>query len=452
MAPRIDRGGNVFMGVRRLRAALTAAVSVSVVCGLAFSTTPALAGAPEAPEVEGVHFVAATASSDTLEAQLNPEEQGVSCKVQFVSEAVFKASGFTDGVSATGCAPVPPANEFGDGGSPVAFTALLEGLEEGVTYEYRIVASNGAGTLETAPALLSRSAPVVLETTPGPEVSAVGQHTAVVTPTFDPEVQAPIGTSYYVIFGSERASGNASVHQSAASGLVAESAAPVTLTGLQADTTYRYAVLVSNGNAATVGPEHQFTTLPSEAPNAPPAIGAQSTRYVNENGAVIEGEINPEGQASTYQVQYGTSTGYGLTAPAAPAELSAFTSSHGVFTDLGGLSPGTTYHYRILASNASGTSYGPDETFATTGATQTSTFTPFAVPSVPRLAIAPYTFPAQTAGSAPGTSKVVVRKHKQSTPASACKKASKKTTRAKCRKNAHKQRSRKHTNSDGKRG
>jgi hypothetical protein len=405
----------------------------------------------EKPVVENARFVAATPNSDTLEAQLNPEYEGVTCEVQYISEAVFDASGFTEGVSSTGCTTVPPATGFGQGGSPVAFTATLSDLQESVAYEYRIVAGNGTGTLETAPQRLARTAPRVLETAPGPEVSDLTQDTVLLTPTLNPEVEAPIEASYYVVYGSEPGSLEASGHLQAGSGFVSQTVKPVTLTGLKPDTTYYYAVLVSNGNAAVVGTEHQFTTLAAEAPAGVPVVGSESAQYASEDSAVIEGEINPQGQAASYQVQYGTSTGYGSSAPVAPAELAASTSSKGVFVGLAGLAPGTTYHYRILASNASGTSYGPDQTFTTTGAQQDTTFVPFSVPSVPQFTIAPYDFPTQTATGTPSKPKVRVRGHKRTGTPSVCREKAK-AKRTQCEMHAHKHGPRKQVKSGGKRG
>jgi phosphodiesterase/alkaline phosphatase D-like protein len=403
----------------------------------------------EKPVVENARFVAATTNSETLEAQLNPEYLGVSCEVQYVSEAVFDASGFTAGVSSAGCTTVAPASEFGQGGSPVAFTATLSELQESAAYEYRIVAANGTGTLETAPQRLARTAPQVLETVPGPEASDVTQDTALITPTLNPDVQAPIEASYYVVYGSEPASLEASGHLQAGSGFVPQTTAPVTLTGLKPDTTYYYAVLVSNGNAAVVGTEHQFTTLAAEIPAQAPVVGSESAQYVSEDSVVIEGEINPQGQAAGYEVQYGVSAGYGSLAPASPAELAAVTSSKGVFVGLAGLAPGTTYHYRILASNASGTSYGPDQTFTTAGAQQGTAFTPFAVPSVPQFAIAPYDFPTQTATGTPGKPKVRARGHKRTGAQGVCRRKAK-AKRAQCEKPAHEHGPRKPVKSGGK--
>ena len=48
-----------------------------------------------------------------------------------------------------------------------------------------------------------------------------------------------------------------------------------------------------------------------------------------------------------------------------PGQIAPFTSMQGTITALTGLQPGSTYHYRLTATNPDGTSYGPDETFTT---------------------------------------------------------------------------------------
>lgn len=77
--------------------------------------------------------------------------------------------------------------------------------------------------------------------------------------------------------------------------------------------------------------------------------------------ARISATVDPNGSATTYYFQYGTSTAYGQTTPA----LTVTGGSRKVFADLTGLAPATKYHYRILASNSAGASTGADRTFTT---------------------------------------------------------------------------------------
>ncbi len=386
-----------------------------------FTTLPA-----EKPTVEGERLVAAALTSDTIEAQLNPKHQGAGCAVQYVTRAAFESTGFTENVAAVGCSPV--AGEF-QGGSPVAFTATLSPLEEGTAYEYRVLASNATGTFEGAPQLLARTPPQLTGPT---AVEAITQHTALVQSAgITPEVPAPLQASYYVLYGTAEPSEHASTHASAGSGLAPNTVAPVALSNLKPATTYHYEIVTYNGNATTTGPEETFTTIAAEPLTTPPVIGTSSAQFVNENSAVIDGEVNPEGLQATYTVQYGTSTTYGTSTP--PVEIAPFTSMQGTIIALTGLRPATTYHFRIAASTQAGTTYGPDSAFTTTGAPQTGTFTPFPVPTTPQTTTTPFTFPPEEPVQGPLTNK-----QKLAAVLKACAKKHNKAKRAVCKRRAHK--------------
>ncbi len=102
----------------------------------------------------------------------------------------------------------------------------------------------------------------------------------------------------------------------------------------------------------------------------PVAVGAAtpdattgSAAQVTATGAQVTASVNPDGQATTYAFQYGTSTDYG--SQSATAHAGSGTSSESVHATLGGLVSGTTYHYRVVATNPSGTTAGSDTTFTT---------------------------------------------------------------------------------------
>ena len=102
-----------------------------------------------------------------------------------------------------------------------------------------------------------------------------------------------------------------------------------------------------------------------------------SASSVATSTATIGGTVNPQGEATTYHFDYGTSTSYGSTAPASPPYPSAGSGSSAApeSANLTGLSPNTTYHYRIEATNAFGASYGTDGMFTTNSAAQAPTVT-----------------------------------------------------------------------------
>ena len=111
------------------------------------------------------------------------------------------------------------------------------------------------------------------------------------------------------------------------------------------------------------------STSPSQAvtvPPSPPAVAAAQTGTVRSSSptkVTFVGTVDPQGQPTLYHFEYGATTGYGSTTPeqfagsgSAPVTVSAVVS---------GLDPGTVYHYRVVASNATGTGRSPDQTAAT---------------------------------------------------------------------------------------
>lgn len=97
---------------------------------------------------------------------------------------------------------------------------------------------------------------------------------------------------------------------------------------------------------------------------APEAI-TQPATSVAATGATLNARINPSGLATTYSFEYGKTSSYGSSIPATPGSLGASFEDSTVAVPLTGLAPDTTYHRRIVATNAEGTTYGKDRTFVT---------------------------------------------------------------------------------------
>ena len=92
-----------------------------------------------------------------------------------------------------------------------------------------------------------------------------------------------------------------------------------------------------------------------------------SASGVTQSAATVSGTVNPQGVSASYQFEYGTDTGYGSLAPATPSVAGSDSADHAESVGLTGLSPATTYHFRIVASNVNGSNPGADQTFRTTG-------------------------------------------------------------------------------------
>ncbi|MCU0287897.1 MAG: hypothetical protein MUF15_16090 [Acidobacteria bacterium] len=103
-------------------------------------------------------------------------------------------------------------------------------------------------------------------------------------------------------------------------------------------------------------------------PTTPPTITTGSAASVSSNSATLNGTINPNGKSSTYYFEYGTTTSYGSTTTSTTAGSGS--SAVSVSSPITGLSPNTTYHYRLVGTNSDGTSSGVDKTFTTTNPPQ----------------------------------------------------------------------------------
>ncbi len=95
-----------------------------------------------------------------------------------------------------------------------------------------------------------------------------------------------------------------------------------------------------------------------------PAATTVTASSLTSTGATLNGEVNAQGDATTVIFQYGTSVAYGSTVTAVQSPLNA-SSATPASSSITGLMPGTTYHYRVQATNARGTTYGEDVSFTT---------------------------------------------------------------------------------------
>lgn len=125
------------------------------------------------------------------------------------------------------------------------------------------------------------------------------------------------------------------------------------------------------------GSEGTIKTQPRTLKTLPTAPRVVTGRAVDvgTTRTTLLGTVNPLGQQSTYYFEYGTTTAYGQRSPATHNDVAGNSRdpqvAHGYLT---GLQPGTTYHYRLVAENATGVTHGIDRTFTTDGAADAPRF------------------------------------------------------------------------------
>jgi hypothetical protein len=107
--------------------------------------------------------------------------------------------------------------------------------------------------------------------------------------------------------------------------------------------------------------------VPAGATAAParPGVTTGPTANKGQTSVTLTGRVNPNELETTYTFEYGTTRVYGAQAPAPPASAGNGNRAVAVAVDIGGLSPATTYHYRLVARNSRGVVRGADRTFRT---------------------------------------------------------------------------------------
>ena len=93
----------------------------------------------------------------------------------------------------------------------------------------------------------------------------------------------------------------------------------------------------------------------------PPTVVTNTVATLTPTAATLSGSICPNGLATTYAFQWGTTAAYGNTTTVTSAGSGLTNLS--VSAALSGLTTGTTYHYRLTGTNSDGTVNGSDVTF-----------------------------------------------------------------------------------------
>ncbi|MCK9424100.1 MAG: T9SS type A sorting domain-containing protein [Bacteroidales bacterium] len=123
----------------------------------------------------------------------------------------------------------------------------------------------------------------------------------------------------------------------------------------------------------STGTWNWHTRVASFTINNAPSVATLSATAVTLSTATLNGTVNPNGQATNYHFEWGTTVGYGNSTSIISAGSGVITLS--VNASVSSLIGGTPYHYRLVAVNGDGTTYGDDITF-TPGAAVLSTTAP----------------------------------------------------------------------------
>ena len=242
------------------------------------------------------------------------------------------------------------------GASPADVTADLSGLEPNTTYHCRLTATNSEGTGEGEDATFTTqpTLPMVKEQS----ARTVGPGVALIYATINPENSG--NTTYQVVYGTTETYGSSVPLDGGVElgSFDSDHRITQTVSGLRPDTTYHYAVVATNPQGSTASSDAIFKTPPA----TPPVVGGEAAGEITQNGVTLSGTVDPEGVQSAYEFDIGTDTSYGTRIS---GEAGQGITAETVDLRLQGLAAGATYHFRLVATNKWGTTYGTDQTFTT---------------------------------------------------------------------------------------
>lgn len=104
--------------------------------------------------------------------------------------------------------------------------------------------------------------------------------------------------------------------------------------------------------------------LAAVALGAAPTATTGTATQIGSTSATLNGEVNPGRETTTWFFEYGTTASYGSVTPT--DTINGGNATRNVDAAVSGLAPSTTYHFRVVAQNPSGTVRGADRTFTTT--------------------------------------------------------------------------------------
>jgi predicted transcriptional regulator len=131
-----------------------------------------------------------------------------------------------------------------------------------------------------------------------------------------------------------------------------------TITGMVPNTVYYIRAYAINAVDTAYGEEKEVEIVLADAETG-------TTESIDESSARLTGKVNAGGQSTHVYFEYGQTIAYGDTISGIPANISS-TIEEDIYRKVDGLTEDTEYHYRVVAENAIGKTFGADSTFRTT--------------------------------------------------------------------------------------
>jgi len=323
---------------------------------------------PLAPVVTTTPATEITSTAATLNGTVNPNGHEVTfCMIEYGTSTAYTAS--------VPCSPAP-----GAGTSPVLVAAAITALSPGTPYDFRVVATTTGGTVDGLNETFVTAAQTTTTTTTSasPTTTTTTQSPTTTTTTESPSTTTTTSTSTTTTTQEPSTTTTTesptTTTESPSTTTTTQSPTTTTTTESPSTTTTTESPTTTTTTESPTTTTTETTTTTTQAPVAA-AVTTTPATEITSTAATLNGTVNPNGyEVTSCMIEYGTSTAYTTSVPCSPAPGSG-TSPVNVAASITGLSPGTPYDFRVVATNAGGTVDGLNETFVTAAQTTTTTTT-----------------------------------------------------------------------------
>lgn len=231
----------------------------------------------------------------------------------------------------------------------------LEDLSGGTLYHFRVKAVNSLGTAYGDDLTFTTLGQLPTATTQ--EVTNRGGETATLNGIANANYLTTVVTFEYGLttdYGNTVTASQSPVTGNSSTTVSAE------IQDLKGGTTYHYRIVATNSLGTTNGNDMSFVTK-GAAPLVKTLAATKTTPFTAQlNGSVLANDLT-----TIVTFEYGATTGYGISVTASQSPINGNLSAQ-VNADALSLTKGAIYHYRIVATNSIGTTYGEDVTFTAT--------------------------------------------------------------------------------------